>query len=175
MLLYLVESIVTVFLSIVCVLLLAPSSEYPRRGNYDKRSKLIKSFLLISSGFILACVIFFSAFVFLVLKIRFDFSEIAFPLALIVGIQLAEFSSNLFLLRPLSLKRSEFLLSESLGGIVVIFLSIFMGFFLAMYADRWFVLPFLVFNAIIVIGSPIQYFWKGNDGTDALMVDAGRT
>lgn len=167
MFLYMVEAIVTVLLAIVCVLLLAPRQETPRIGNYGRKADLIKTFLLISSGFILACVIFVTAFVFLVLKAPFDFDEITFALALIGGFQLFEFASNLFLMRPLTLKKAEFFLSESLGGVFVIFLCTFIGYFLALFSESWFVYPILILHAIIVIGSPVQYFWKGKQGLDS--------
>jgi len=161
MFLYMVEAIIAVFLSILTVLLLAPPQESPKIGNYGRKTDLIKSFLLISSGFIVGCVIFVTAFVFIVLKAPFDFEEVKFALVLIGGFQLFEFFSNLFLMRPLTLKKAEFFLSESLGGVFVIFLSTFIGFFLAMFSESLFVYPFLILHAIIVLGSPIQYFWKG--------------
>lgn len=168
MFLYTIESIITVILAIICVLILAPKTEYPKQGNYSKKSDLIKTFLLISVGLMIGCLIFVSAFVFLVLKLKIELSELIYALSLIIGFQLFEFISNLFLMRPLSLKKSEFFLSESLGGVAVIFFSVFIGFFLAMFSEQWFVLPFLVLNAIIVIGTPIQYFWKGKENVSVL-------
>jgi hypothetical protein len=173
MFLYMVESIIAVFLTIVCVLLLAPHHETPKVGNYDRKSKLIKNFLVVSSGFIIGCVIFLTAFAFLVLKVPFDFEEIKFAFVIIAGFQLFEFVSNLYLMRPLTLKKAEYFLSESLGGVFVIFLCTFIGFFLAMFSESWFVYPFLILHAIIVIGSPIQFFWKGRNGIENLSVDLG--
>ncbi len=163
MFLYTIESIVTVMLAIICVMILAPEKEEPKQGNYSKKSELIKSFLIISSGFVAAAAIFVSAFVFLVLKERFDLNEAGFAMAVILGFQVVEFFSNLFLMRPLSLKKAEFFLSDSLGGIAFIVVAVFIGFFLAIFSEEWFVLPFLILNAIIVIGLPIQYFWKARD------------
>lgn len=160
MFLYTIESIITVVFAIVCVLILAPKNEYPKQGNYSKKSDLIKTFLMISVGFMVVCLIFVSVFTFLVLKLKIEFSELVYALSLIIGFQIVEFISNLFLMRPMTLKKSEFFLSDSLGGIAVIFFSVFIGFFLAMFHEPWFVYPFLAFNAIIVIGMPIQYFWK---------------
>ncbi len=168
MFLYTIESIITVILAIVCVIILAPKTEYPKLGNYSKKSELIKTFLMISVGFMVVCLIFVSAFTFLVLKLKIEFSELIYALSLIIGFQIAEFISNLFLMRPLTLKKSEFFLSDSLGGIAVIFFSVFIGFFLAMFYEPWFVYPFLVLNAIIVIGLPIQYFWKEKDKVSVL-------
>ncbi|MBX3245412.1 MAG: hypothetical protein KF685_13250, partial [Acidobacteria bacterium] len=108
MFLYTMESIVTVVLAIVTVLILAPQKEEPKQGNYNRKSDLIKNFLIISSGFGAGAVLFVSLFVFLFLNESLDVAEFGFALTVILVFQMVEFLSGLFLLRPLTLKKAEF-------------------------------------------------------------------
>lgn len=161
MVLYTAESIVTVILAIVCVLLLAPRTEMTALGVYSKTKwSIVTNFLVIASGFSFAVALFVSMFVFLVLDQKPAFDELRFALTLILGFQFLELISNLFLMRPLNLRRAEVFLSESLGGIAMVFLSTLSGMCLAIFVEEWFVVPFLVLYSIIVIGLPIQHFWR---------------
>ena len=62
------------------------------------------------------------------------------------------------MLRPFSLKKSEFFLTRSLGRVFLLFLAVFIGIFLAAYADKWFVIPFIALKTIADIGEQIQLF-----------------
>jgi len=158
--LYVLESITAVIFSILCVLLLAPPEQRDEKICKTRRKKeIIKSILWVFAPWTVFSLVFPAAVIFSP-KIGgggVTPADIAFGLKFILAFQLLEFFSNLFLLRPLSLKEAEYFLSYSLGGMAVIFLSIFLGFFAAVIGISVF-LPFIVLKTFIDIGQPVQYF-----------------
>ena len=157
--LYVLESITAVVFSILCVLLLAPPEQRDEKICKTRRKKeIIKSILWVFAPWTVFNLVFPAAVIFSP-KIGggVTLSDIAFGLKFILAFQLLEFFSNLFLLRPLSLKEAEYFLSSGLGGMAVIFLSIFLGFFAAVIGISVF-LPFIVLKTFIDIGQPVQYF-----------------
>lgn len=158
MILYALENVVALLLAVLCVLFLAPTEERKESSKPRVRSKIIIDFLLMGLGLTLGSGIFLSFFIFAILKADVTLSAIGFGLLSIAAFQLFEFFSNLYLLRPLSLAESETLLTRGLGRIAFLFISVFIGIFLAAFADNWFVLPFIILKTIIDIAEPIQFF-----------------
>ncbi|HEX8368823.1 MAG TPA: DUF6498-containing protein [Pyrinomonadaceae bacterium] len=148
--LYALESVLAMVFAVLCVLLLAPRERY--------KWKIIRDFVLIF-GFCTFVILVFPAHLIFVLKqgAGVTLPAVIFGLKFILAFQLFEFFSNLYLLRPLSLKESEHLLSYSFGGMAVIFVSIFLGFFAAAIGLSVY-LPFIVLKTFIDIGQPVQYF-----------------
>jgi hypothetical protein len=147
--LYVLESIMAGIFAILCVLLLAP------RG----KKKIIKSLLWVFVPWTIFSLVLPAAVIFSP-KIGgggVTLADVAYGLQFVLAFQLLEFFSNLYLLRPLSLKEGEYLLSYSLGGMAVIFVSIFLGFLAAVFGLSVF-LPFIVLKIFIDIGQPVQYF-----------------
>jgi hypothetical protein len=157
MILYLLESVVAIILAISCVLLLAPARERAENKTLE-RNKIVLDFLLIAGLFAVALSVFVTAFIFLVLKAHIPASHVKFGLMCMAAFQIFEFASNLFLLRPLSLKQAEIFLSQSMGGLALLHISVFIGIFLALFVEDWFVLPFIIFRTLIDIATPIQFF-----------------
>lgn len=148
--LYALESVLAMIFAVLCVLFLAPRDRY--------KWKIIKDFALIFG---------FATFVILVFPAHLIFLHnqgkgvalpaLIFGLKFILAFQLLEFFANLYLLRPLSFKESQYLLSYSFGGMAVMFVSIFLGFFAAALGISVY-LPFIVLKTFIDIGQPVQYF-----------------
>lgn len=148
--LYALESVLTMVFAVLCVLFLAPRDRY--------KWKIIKDFVLIF-GFSTFVILAFPATVIFLLKqgAGVTLAAVVFGLKFILAFQLLEFFSNLYLLRPLSFKQSQHLLSYSFGGMAVLFISIFLGYLAAAFNISPY-LPFIVLKTFIDIGQPVQYF-----------------
>ena len=170
MLIYAVEALAAVVFAILCVLLISPSQDPEGRGKYKKKGKLIADFSIIAFGFLGVLGIFVGLFLFLVLKVEFDFRSILIAVAIVIAFQIAEFFVDIITLRPLPLKKAEFLLSKSMGKTAVLFFGVFFGIFLAAWVNEWFVIPLVVLKTIIDVGEPIQFF-LGKDETEASILD----
>ncbi|HEX8250098.1 MAG TPA: hypothetical protein VF599_18130 [Pyrinomonadaceae bacterium] len=158
--LYVLESIMAVIFAILCVLLLAPSGRQSEKaGKITGKIEIIKNLLWVFVPWAIFSLVFPAA-VIVSPKINgggVTFDDVIYGLKFILAFQLLEFFSNLYLLRPLSVKEGEYFLSYSLGGMAVIFVSIFLGFFAAVIGISIF-LPFIVLKTFIDIGQPVQYF-----------------
>jgi hypothetical protein len=158
--LYVLESIMAVIFAILCVLLLAPREQRDEKiCKTWVRSQSIKGILWVFVPWTIFNLVFPAA-VIISPKINgggVTFADVVYGLKFILAFQLLEFFSNLYLLRPLSIKQGEYFLSYSLGGMAVIFVSIFLGFFAAAFGLSVF-MPFIVLKTFIDIGQPVQYF-----------------
>lgn len=158
MLIYVVESGASLIFAILCVLVISPSYDPDGKGPYKKRGKLIADFSMISFGFLGIITVFTCGFVFLVLKAEIDFQNVLYGFLLVIGFVVAEFVVSVLTLRPLPLRRAEFLLSKSMGKTALLFIGVFIGAFLSPFDKSWFVIPFIVLKTIADIGEPIQFF-----------------
>ena len=172
MVLYALESVVAVILAVLCVLIIAPEDRDPKKVRY--KFKIIIDFLIIAGFLAFVLMTFIAVFIFLILKVKIEFSAIKYALLIIAAFQIFEFLTNLYTLRPLSLKRAEFFLSRSLGGLATLFVAVFLGVFLAFFANELFILPFIALNAMISIGTPIQFFLGKKEDDVSMFENATR-
>ena len=158
--LYALESLAAIVLAVLCVLILAPAQERsPDSTRTLVRGEMIGNFLLAAGTGTLVIYVFVGTFIFLLGKGEgVELADIRFGLLCVSAFQLFEFISNLYLLRPLSLKKSELLLSASFGGIALLILSILIGVFLGAFSGVSVFLPFIVLKTIIDLAAPIQFF-----------------
>ena len=169
MLIYAVEALAAVVFAILCVLLISPSHDPDGRGKYKKKGKLIADFSVIAFGFLGVLGIFVGLFLFFVLKVELDFRSILVAVAIVLAFQVAELFVDILTLRPLPLKKAEFLLSKSMGKTAVLFFGVFFGILLAAWVNEWFVVPLVVLKTIIDVGEPIQFFLgKGENQASVL-------
>jgi hypothetical protein len=159
--LYALESVLAMILAALCVFITAPAQDFsfsdsrlPRR-----KSKTLKDFVLVGGLATLVILAFPAVFIFLFGEGRgVSFADVRFGFQIVVCFQLFEFFSNLYLLRPLSLKQSEIFLSYSFGGMALILISMFLGVFLTVFFNISPFVPFIILKTISDIGQPIQYF-----------------
>lgn len=156
MIIYALENVFAIIFAVIFVLLFAPKSE--RAEKLRTRWEILQIYLVIAVGLSVASGIFIASFLFLILKMSIAFSAIQTAMIWILGFQGIEFIGNILMLRPFSLKKSEFFLTRSLGRVFLLFLAVFIGIFLAAYADKWFVIPFIALKTIADIGEQIQLF-----------------
>ncbi|MDQ3799606.1 MAG: DUF6498-containing protein [Acidobacteriota bacterium] len=156
--LYALESVLAMLFAVLCVLFLAPSEQRDEKICKTRFKKKVIGDFLWMFGFGTALVLFFPTTVIFLVKHgeNVTLPAVIFGLKLVLAFQLFEFFSNLYLLRPLSLKQSEFLLASSFGGIAVMLVSVFLGFIAAAFGMVF--LPFIVLKTIVDIGQPVQYF-----------------
>lgn len=158
--LYVLESIMAGIFAVLCVLLLAPPEQRDEKICKTRRKKdIIKSILWIFVPWTVFNLALPAAVIFSP-KINgggVTLADVVYGFKFVLAFQLFEFFSNLYLLRPLSLKQGEYLLSYSLGGMAVIFVSIFLGFAAGIFGLSIF-LPFIALKIFIDIGQPVQYF-----------------
>lgn len=162
--LYALESVLAMVFAVLCVILLAARDERDDNGSKTRyKWKKIRDFVLIFGFSTLVILSFPATVIFLSPKTAngaaVTLADVIFGLKFILAFQLLEFFSNLYLLRPLSTKQGEHLLSYSFGGMAVMFVSIFLGFFAAVIGISVY-LPFIVLKTFIDIGQPVQYFLR---------------
>ena len=163
-LLYGLESVLAMVFAVLCVILLVSSEEGDEKILQTRyKWKKIRDFVLIFGFSTFVILSFPATIIFLSPKTAngaaVTLADVAFGLKFILAFQMLEFFSNLYLLRPLSMKQGEHLLSYSFGGMAVIFVSIFLGFFAAVIGISVY-LPFIVLKTFIDIGQPVQYFLR---------------
>jgi Family of unknown function (DUF6498) len=174
MLFYAIENVIAIIFAVFFVFLFAPNQEenpdYHRREEILKehpafpiikvrqKKEILQGYLVFSLGFSAAGGIFLSAFVFLILKAEIQFISIMTAVWWIIGFQILELFGDFLMLRPLTLAQTEAFLKRSMGRVALLFLSIFLGVFLALFVDRWFVVPFIALKTMVDIGEQIQIF-----------------
>ena len=156
MIIYALENGFAIIFAAIFVLLFAPKRE--QTDKVRSRWEILQAYLVVAVAFSVASGIFIGFFTFLILKVQIDFSAIKTAMMWIIGFQILEFFGDILMLRPFSLKKTEFFLTRSLGRVFLLFLAVFIGFFLAAFVDRWFVVPFIVLKTISDIGQQIQIF-----------------
>jgi Family of unknown function (DUF6498) len=156
MVLYALENTVAVFLAVIFVLLFAPQKEPAKK--LLTRKELLQGYLVAAIGFSVGSGVFLCAFIFLILKTKIAVAAMLSALLWIFGFQILEFIADSIMLRPLSLSKAGIFLNRSLGRVFLLFLGVFIGIFVALFADKWFVLPFVILKTIVDIGEQIQIF-----------------
>ena len=188
-LLYLIENVVTVLLVGLRVRMLSPvreewgSSRPPewvsvttingrtrrqKPGPYRERSNLLTPFLLVGLVFSAACGIFLLLFLFGILRVRVESEALRLGVAGMLAFQLFGFIWDYFLLRPLPLTQAETLLTASLGRVVLLFLAVFAGVFVALFNDYWFLGPFIVLKTLVDVASQLKFLFGRRDTALAL-------
>lgn len=156
MLLYASENIAAIFLAVIFVILFAPKQE--RAKKILTRREVLQNYLVAAVGLSVGSGIFLLSFIFLILKSEISSGAIISGLIWIFGFLILEFVADFIMMRPLSLTKAEIFLNRSLGRVVFLFLCVFLGIFLALFVDRWFIVPFIILKTIVDIGEQIQIF-----------------
>ena len=156
MLLYALETVVSIFLTAIFVFLFAPQREQTKK--VMTRRELLQIYLLATIGLSAISGIFLCAFIFLILKTEIALAAIISGLIWIFGFQILEFIADFIMLRPLTLTKADVFLHRSLNRVLLLFLGVFIGVFLALFVDKWFVVPFIVLKTTADIADQIQIF-----------------
>lgn len=172
MIFYALETILAVTMSAAFVFLLAPREETnPDFGRTDRddvtkspfpnkrirrKSDILQVYLVFSFGFSIGATLIMTAFIFLVLRTQIQPDAIISALMWILGFQVLELVGAFLMLRPFTLAESEALLKRSMGKVAVLFLAVFLGFFVATIADKWFVVPFIALKTFVDITEQLE-------------------
>lgn len=174
MLFYSLENFIGIAVSTLFVLVLAPREElnkefwlpkekrdpYPafKLGGTRRKKQLLWQYLTFSVLFSVWTLLFILVFLFLVFNRPVDIGEIGDALVWISAFLALEVVGDWLLLRPMTLAASEGYLKHSMGRVAVLFLSVFLGSFLAFFANRYFVIPFIILKTLTDIGVVIENF-----------------
>lgn len=156
MLLYALETLVAIFLTAIFVFLFAPEREQAKK--IMTRRELLQIYLLATIGLSVVSGVFLCVFIFLILRAEIALASIFSGLLWIFGFQILEFIADFIMLRPLSLTKADVFLQRSLNRVVLLFLGVFCGVFLALFVDKWFVVPFIILKTTADIADQIQIF-----------------
>ena len=183
MLFYSLENFLGIAVSTLFVLVLAPREElnkdfslpkdqreqYPafKLGGTRRKTQLLWQYLTFSVLFSVWTLLFILVFLFLVFKRPIDIGEIGDALVWILAFLALEVIGDWLLLRPMTLAASEGYLKHSMGRVAVLFLSVFIGSFLAFFANGYFVIPFIILKTLTDIGVVIENFRLPLRRTDA--------
>ena len=184
MVLYFIENIVAVLLAAARVRVLAPASDagyasgppdytqikvngrivFRKQTPRDRRS-LLTGYLVSSLGLSIGTGVFLFAFLFLILRASVPGAVIVSGAGGMAAFQLVSFVADLLLLGPLPPARAELLLQRSMGRVALLYVSVFAGVALALFVDRWFVLPFAALKTIVDLAAPVrQAVERGRSG-----------
>lgn len=174
MLYYSLENFLGIAVSCLFVLVLAPRQEYnaafhlpkDQREQYPafkpaatrRKATLLWQYLVFSVLFSLWTLLFLAVFIFLIFGRSIDFQEIRDTLIWISAFMAIEVVGDWLMLRPITLAASEGFLKHSMGRVAVLFLSVFIGSFLAFFAEGYFVIPFVILKTITDIGVVTENF-----------------
>jgi hypothetical protein len=174
MLFYSAENILGIVVSTLFVLVLAPREElnkefslpkdqreqYPafKLGGTRRKNQLLWQYLTFTVLFSAWTLLFLLVFIFLVFKRPIDLIEIRDTLIWISAFLALEVVGDWLLLRPMTLAASEGYLKHSMGRVVVLFLSVFIGSFLAFFANGYFVVPFIILKTLTDIAVVVENF-----------------
>lgn len=146
MVLYALENLVMLTLSLILVRLLAP------RFN-------LQGFVIVGYGFCIVTSIFIAFFTFGLLPGEVAVSDVMTAIKSVVILQLIGFIIDMIFLRPMSLIGAERLMRNSLGRILVVqFFGVFIGAFCAFLFGN-FVLPFIILKTLFDIGKVYEFFF----------------
>jgi hypothetical protein len=124
----------------------------------QRREGILTGYLLFAAAFGGGGMLFLVAFVLVALKKSVQFGSIASALPLIAGFLLLEFFGDWLMLRPLTMASVESLLKRSMGRIALLYLSVFLGFFLAIFVEWLFFIPFIILKTLADITEVAQIF-----------------
>ena len=145
MVLYALENLVMLTLTLILIRLLAPRSD-------------LQGFAVTGYSFCLVTSIFIAFFSF-GQHGEVAFADIMTAMKSVIVLQLIGFIIDLVFFRPMSSVGAERLMRNSLGRIIVVqFFGVFVGIFCAFLFGN-FVLPFIIIKTLFEIGKIYEYFF----------------
>ncbi len=165
--LYFLETLVGILLTVALVLLRAPAEDpayasiasstttstfnghTSYRHQSGNRRSLVEGYLIFSIGFAVVPSIFFLFWMFVVAHAKLDTAAVASGLAGIAAFQVLNFIGELLAFRALTPAGANGVINQSMGRVVLIYLSVFAGMVVALlFAAAWFIVPFAILKTI---------------------------
>ena len=115
---------------------------------------LLRSFLLVAMAFNGGSAVFVAFFTFGILKAPIAADELLQAFAMIAAVQLALFVYDAIFGPAVDVEKY---CEQTLGRVFLLALSVFAGVVLALFVDRWFVIPFMVLKTIVDLGTQLQF------------------
>ena len=174
MVIYFLETIIAIVLTAVFVRLRAPAEDpgyanisstkteirinnnVVRRNQAGNRQSMIQSFLLFSIAFSLVPGIFMGVFLFSIQRAEVSTSVVVSAIAGIAAFQIISFIVDLFRVDSLTPESAYASLEGSMGRSAILFLSCFIGIFLAAFVTDWFILPFAFLKTVTEVGAIVK-------------------
>jgi hypothetical protein len=185
MVLYFLETLVSIFLTIAFVLLRAPAEDpgYAAvassrtvvvtngrtvgRTQAGNRRSLIEGFLIFSVGFGVIPGFFLAFWMFVVAHVNLAWSAVASGLAGIAVFQLINLIGDFLMFRRLTPEGAGSLINQSMGRVAIIYISVFVGLIVAMvFSIDWFILPFAVLKTL----ADMSFLFRRNSAIQAQAV-----
>jgi hypothetical protein len=156
LLIYGIENVMAIGISVVAILLFAPSSD-----NTDKprtRKETITNFVVPAVFVTFVTGVFVTFFVFGILHTEVSGESVRTAALWILAFLIVEFAGDMIMLFPLTLKKSEDFLNRTLGRVFLLLLCVFLGVFSAAFVDEWFVVPFIALKTLVDLGEQVLVF-----------------
>ena len=168
---YFLETIFAIILAAIFVRLRAPAEDsgyanisstkteirinnnVVRRHQAGNRRSMIQSSLLFSIAFSLVPGIFIGVFLFGIQRVEISTSVVATAIAGIAAFQIISFMVDLYSVDSLTPERANASIEHSMGRSAILFLSCFIGIFLAAFVTDWFILPFAFLKTVTEVGA----------------------
>jgi hypothetical protein len=184
MILYLAETLVSILFTVVRVRRLAPANDqdYARipptgmrilindemvhRGERTRdRDGVVVDYALASLVFSAGTAVFLLVFIFLVLRTSVPSSVVLSGFAGMLVIQVFHLLADMYLHGPLTAMQCGRLLQQCLSRVGLLFIAVLAGIFFALFAERWFILPFAALKTILDLVTPLSQLRKAAAGS----------
>ncbi|HET9908915.1 MAG TPA: DUF6498-containing protein [Anaerolineales bacterium] len=171
---YFLETLIAILLAAVFVRLRAPAEDSGygkisstktviktnnsviRRYQAGNRRSMLESFLLFSIAFALVPGIFIGVFLFGIQRAEISISVVASAIAGIAAFQIISFIVDLFRVDSVTPESAYASLEQSMGRSAILFLSCFIGIFLAAFVTEWFIVPFAFLKTVTEVGAIVK-------------------
>ncbi len=186
MVLYFLETLLGILLTVALILLRAPAEDpgyaaiassttttttnghVVRRYQAGNRRSLLEGYLIFSVGFAVVPSIFLMFWIFVVAQKGLSAAAVASGLSGIVAFQAIDFIAELFRFGSLTPAGANTLINQSMGRVALIYLSVFAGMIIALvFAVRWFIIPFGILKTL----SDLGFLFRKNRAIDLQAVD----
>jgi len=117
------------------------------------RRSLLQGFLIFSLGFGLIPGVFMVLFLSAILKVDLSLAVLLPSLGGMILFQLINFGIDLYKNPGIDPQTANNIINANMGRSVILFISCYIGAFLAAFVRGWFILPFAILKTIVDVGS----------------------
>jgi len=129
-----------------------------RTKKLQPKEGIVTGYLLFAAAFGGGGTLFLFAFLVVALKKSIQYEAIFSALPIIAGFLVLEFFGDWLMLRPIDMADIGSLLKRSMGRIALLYLSVFVGFFLALFVEWLFFVPFVILKTLADLTEVGQVF-----------------
>lgn len=126
----------------------------------SSRNEMLQGFMLTGYAFSLGVAVFIGVFIFLIFRIPVDANAIRTSLIWIGALHLGSFLNDLLFRRDSPMATAEVWVRQSLGRVLLLFLAVFVGIFVALWSNQAFFIPFMLLKFMADLEGPLDILMR---------------